>query len=82
MIDGRDAILEQLNPLIADFIVKAKGGRIRDEQKAKIRISYANALSNLIRAYNGLLRDKELEELEQQLQELQDEFKKNKNRYE
>ncbi len=82
MIDGRDAILEQLNPLIADFIVKAKGGRIRDDQKAKIRISYANALSNLIRAYNGLLRDKEIEELQMQIQELQDEFKKNKNRYE
>ena len=81
MIDGRDAILEQLNPLIADFIVKAKGGRIRDEQKAKIRISYANALSNLIRAYNGLLKDKELEDLEEQLQELKDEFAKNQERY-
>ena len=75
MVTGRDDILEQLNPLIADFIVKAKGGRIRDEQKAKIRISYANALSNLIRAYNGLLKDKELEELEAELQELKNEFK-------
>ena len=81
MIDGRDAILEQLNPLIADFIVKAKDGRIRDEKKAKIRISYANALSNLIRAYNGLLKDKELEELQEQLETLQNEFEKNKNRY-
>ena len=76
MIDGRDAILEQLNPLIADFIVKAKGGRIRDEQKAKVRISYANALSNLIRAYNGLLKDKELEELQEELEALKDEFAK------
>ena len=74
MIDGRDAILEQLNPLIADFIVKAKGGRIRDEQKAKIRISYANALSSLIRAYTGLLRDKELEEIMQEMEELRNEF--------
>lgn len=82
MINGREAILEQLNPLIADFIVKAKGGRIRDEQKAKIRISYANALSNLIRAYNGLLRDKEIEELQEELEELRNEFEKNKNRYE
>ena len=81
MIDGRDAILEQLNPLIADFIVKAQNGRIRDEKKAKVRISYANALSNLIRAYNGLLRDKEIEELQEQLETLQNEFEKNKNRY-
>ena len=81
MVNSRDDILEQLNPLIADFIVKAKDGRIRDEKKAKIRISYANALSNLIRAYNGLLKDKELEELEEELQELKNEFEKNKNRY-
>ena len=82
MVNSRDDILEQLNPLIADFIVKAKNGRIRDEKKAKIRISYANALSNLIRAYNGLLKDKEIEELQEQLETLQNEFKKNKNRYE
>ena len=71
----RDKLLEELNPLIADFIVKAKGGRIRDEQKAKIRISYANALSSLIRAYTGLLRDKELEEIMQEMEDLKNEFK-------
>ena len=80
MIDSRDAILEQLNPLIADFIVKAKNGRIRDEQKAKIRISYANALSNLIRAYSTLLRDKELEQIQEELKELQNEFKQSQER--
>ena len=78
MVTGRDDILEQLNPLIADFIVKAKGGRIRDEQKAKIRISYANALANLLRAYNGLLKDKEIEELSEQLEALRNEFEQNK----
>jgi len=79
-MDSREAILEQLNPLIADFIVKAKNGRIRDEQKAKIRISYANALSNLIRAYSTLLRDKELEEIQEQLEDLKNEFKENQKR--
>lgn len=75
MMSQRDELLEQLNPLIADFIVKAKGGRIRDERKAKIRISYANALSNMIRAYNVLLKDKELEEIQMELEELKNEFK-------
>ena len=79
-MNNRDYIIEQLNPLIADFIVKAKSGRIRDEKKAKIRISYANALSNLIRAYNGLLRDKELEELQEQLEALRNEFTENQKR--
>ena len=81
MIDSRDAIIEQLNPLIADFIVKAKNGRIRDEQKAKIRISYANALSSLIRAYSTLLRDKELEQLQEELKELKNEFEQSQERY-
>ena len=77
----REQLLEQLNPLIADFIVKAKNGRIRDDKKAKIRISYANAVSNLIRAYNGLLRDIELEELKKELEELKNELEINKERY-
>ena len=77
----REQLLEQLNPLIADFIVKARNGRIRDDKKAKIRISYANAVSNLIRAYNGLLRDIELEELKKELEELKNELEINKERY-
>ena len=77
-MNSRDAILEQVNPLIADFIVKAKNGRIRDDGKAKIRISYANALSNLIRAYSTLLRDKEYEELLEKVERLENEFKKDK----
>ena len=77
-MNSRDAILEQVNPLIAEYIVKAKNGRIRDEQKAKIRISYANALSNLIRAYSTLWRDKEYEELLEKVERLENEFKKDK----
>ena len=77
-MNSRDAILEQVNPLIADFIVKAKNGRIRDDGKAKIRISYANALSNLIRAYSTLLRDKEYGELLEKVERLENEFKKDK----
>lgn len=72
----REQILESLNPLIADFIVKARTGRIRDRELAKIRISYANSLANLIRAYNGLLRDKEVEELMQEIEELKDAINK------
>ena len=66
----REQLLESLNPLIADFIVKAKSGRIKDKELAKIRISYANSLANLIRAYNGLLKDKKMEDLMQEIEEL------------
>ena len=81
MIDGRDALIEAVNPLLADLITKAKGGRIRDEKKAKIRISYCNALSNLIRAYSTLLRDKELEQIQEELMELKNEFEQSQERY-
>lgn len=72
----REKLLEQLNPLIAEFIVKAKKGRFRDKDTARLRISYANALSNLIRAYNGLLKDKEVGDLMQELEELKNELGK------
>ena len=77
----REQLLEQLNPLIADFIVKAKNGRIKDKELAKIRISYANSLANLIRAYNGLLRDKEMEDLMQEIEDIKNELKQNQEGY-
>ena len=71
----RDKLLEDLNPLLADFIVKAKSGRINDNEKARVRISYANALANLIRAYSTLLRDKEYEELLEEVNALKEQMR-------
>lgn len=76
MRDERDEILEQLNPLIAEFISKAQSGRFQNPETSKLRISYANALASLIRAYNGLLKDKEIEELKEELETLKNEFDK------
>ena len=82
MKEQREQLLEQLYPLIEDSIKKAKGGRFGDEQKAKIRISYINATANLLRSYNAILKDIELETLQEQLEELQNEFKQSKKRFE
>lgn len=76
----REQLLEDLSPLIADFIVKAKSGRIKDRELAKVRIAYANSLARLISSYNQLLRDKELEELQSELEELRNEFEQSKDR--
>lgn len=71
----RDQIIESLNPLISDLIRKANGGRFRgNEENHKLRISYINALSNLLRSYNILLRDKEIEELQEQINKLKEEL--------
>lgn len=69
----RDEIIELLNPLLSDLIKKANGGRFRgNEENHKLRISYINALSNLLRSYNTLLKDKEIDELQEQIQELKE----------
>jgi hypothetical protein len=73
----RDKILEDLNPLLSDLISKSKGGRFQGKETThKLRISYINALSNLLKAYNQLLKDKEIEDLEIQIQELKDAINK------
>lgn len=74
MADSREQLLEMLNPLIADFIVKAKNGRIRDKETSNFRIKYANSLARLITAYNQLLKDKEMEDLMQEVENLKNEL--------
>ena len=69
----REQLIETLNPLLTELINKARAGRFQGNiETHKLRISYVNALSNLLRAYNQLLKDKEVEELENQIMELYD----------
>lgn len=69
----RDQLIESLTPLLADLINKANKGRFQgSEETHKLRISYINALSNLIRAYNTLLKDKEIEDLQKEILELKE----------
>ena len=68
----RDKLIEDLSPLLSELMNKAKAGRFQGNiETHKLRISYVNALSNLLRAYNQLLKDKEVEDLENQIMELQ-----------
>lgn len=66
----REKILNEMEDLIFDFVVKAQKARARDEKASKLRISYANSLANLVRAYTALLRDKELDEIQAEIEEL------------
>lgn len=73
----RDKLIEELNPLLSELMNKARAGRFQGNiETHKLRISYVNALSNLLRAYNQLLKDKEIEDLENQIMELQDAINK------
>lgn len=67
----RNQLLEDLHPLLAELISKAKDGRFRgDKDTYKLRVSYINALANLLRAYNQLSRDKEIDELMEEIEKL------------
>lgn len=69
----RDKLLEDLSPLLSELMNKARAGRFQGNiETHKLRISYVNALSNLLRAYNQLLKDKEVEDLQNQIMELYD----------
>lgn len=69
----RDKLIEELSPLLSELMNKARAGRFQGNiETHKLRISYVNALSNLLRAYNQLLKDKEIEDLENQIMELYD----------
>lgn len=67
----RAELIEQINPLLSELINKANQGRFNgDTETYKLRISYVNALANLLRAFNQLMRDKEIEELQTEIIEL------------
>lgn len=68
----RKELLEEIYPLFAELIKQGKSGRFqaKDTELYKLRISYVNALANLLRAYNTLLKDSEIQELQDQVNEL------------
>jgi len=71
----RDNIIESLNPLLADLIKKASAGHFQGKEEThRLRIAYINSLSNLLRAYNQLLRDTEIEELKEEIEKLKEKY--------
>ena len=44
------------------------------EETHRLRIAYINSLSNLLRAYNQLLRDTEIEELKEEIEKLKEKY--------
>lgn len=65
-----DVMLEQLDAAIDEIVDKIDSGRIRDVEKEKVRIKYYRTLGYLIRTKQGVLEDKTLEELAEEVEEL------------
>ena len=67
----RDNLLEDLNPLISDLIVKAKSGRFQGKEEThRLRIAYINALAGLLRVYNQIQKDADLEKIQEEINDL------------
>lgn len=69
-IFDRDKILELLSESIGKLKNKIDNGRIKDEKKEKLKIEQYRALIYSCNTYNSVLKDKQLDDLDNQLTEL------------
>lgn len=70
---NREKIINDLiEPLLEECYSKSQQGRFQSPTNAKIRIGYINAFSRLLSVYATLLRDKELDEIQQEVEELKE----------
>lgn len=66
----RDKILELLSESIKNIKHKIDNGRIKDEKKEKLKIEQYRSLVYSCNTYNSILKDKQLDDLDNQLTEL------------
>ncbi|MFC5973806.1 hypothetical protein ACFPYI_20975 [Halomarina salina] len=67
-----DDILSLLEAGIREAHRKVENGRVRDAENEKVRIKWIRALAYSAGQYRQLLRDKELEELNDRIEELEE----------
>ena len=69
---GRDEILELLEDGIAEAHEKVTSGRVYNPENEKVRIQWIRALAYAAGQYRQLMKDKDLEEMEQRLQRIEE----------
>jgi len=72
--DPRDEMMDSLDRAIAEVERKIESGRIRDPEREKVRIKRKRALGYLLRTKLKILQQKELDEMWEIIEDLQDEF--------
>ena len=76
---GRQEILKELENIIYEAMGRCSARNYRNSpdnfvNPHKLRQGYYNSLSTLIKAYNQLLKDSEIDELKVELEELKEEL--------
>jgi len=72
--DPRDEMIQSVDRAIAEVVRKIGSGRIRDPEREKVRIKRKRALGYLLLTKRKILRDKELEELWEIIDDLKSEL--------
>ena len=70
----REEILNLLHEAIITLHQKAVSGRIRDVDKDKVRMMVYRTMAYTSNVYNSLLKDKELSELQEDVEKLKAQF--------
>lgn len=66
----RDAVLRLLEDLVREAYDKAKNGRVRDAENERVRQGWFKTVGYLAGQYRQLVKDEDLEELQEDLENL------------
>ena len=72
----RDKLLNMLSEIVKTQHYKIKNGRIRDAKNEKLRLEGVRVLAYLCSVYNGILKDRDLTDIEKRLENLENANKK------
>lgn len=68
----REEVLELLEDVLEEAHRKAVDGRVRDAENEKVRIQWIKAVGYLVGQYRQLVKDKDLEELQEEVEYLKE----------
>ncbi len=71
---SREQALRQLETAMSECHRKIESGRVRSVDKERVRQGWIKTLARAINVYRLLLKDKELEEIKDEIDELRDQM--------
>lgn len=69
--EERNELLERVDTALEEAIRKVEQGRVYDAENEKVRIKWIRAVGYLIRTKRQVLKDKELEEMQERIDQLE-----------
>lgn len=68
----REEVLDRLEDVLEEAHRKATNGRVRDAENEQVRIRWIKAVGYLAGQYRQLVRDKDLEQLQAEIEQLKE----------